>query len=115
MSKTAVAGQSENWEHVRDISEDYNGEAHLIELPGSVDVLDWDGNVKVTVSHIVVSATHVPVVGGIETYAFPAEPDGDVVDWGELPGSAKGTLDWVDVADRVVSNIRDGQLGRCLL
>lgn len=31
-----------------------------------------------------------------ETYIFPATPDGDVADWGELDGSTKGTLDHAD-------------------
>ncbi|GGH93961.1 hypothetical protein ACFFGR_09525 [Arthrobacter liuii] len=28
-----------------------------------------------------------------ETYIFPADEDGEIADWGELPGSTKGTLD----------------------
>lgn len=31
-----------------------------------------------------------------ETYIFPATPDGEVADWGELDGSVKGTLDHAD-------------------
>ena len=28
-----------------------------------------------------------------ETYIFPADKDGEITDWGELPGSIKGTTD----------------------
>ena len=29
---------------------------------------------------------------GPETYLFPATPDGKVAEWGELPGSQRGTM-----------------------
>lgn len=42
-------------------------------------------------SHVIVSA--VVTITGPETYIFPATKDGVVADWGELPGSLKGTLE----------------------
>ncbi len=32
---------------------------------------------------------------GIETYVFGADKDGNITDWGELPGSFKGSMDLV--------------------
>lgn len=29
----------------------------------------------------------------METYIFPSDPEGKIIDWGELPGSYKGGLD----------------------
>lgn len=45
---------------------------------------------KVT-EHIVVSAVNAFGQGN-ETYIFPADDQGNVLDWGELEGSQKGTL-----------------------
>jgi len=40
---------------------------------------------------VIVSAAYVPM-SGPETYIFGADSDGEVVNWGELPGSYKGGL-----------------------
>jgi len=40
---------------------------------------------------VIVSAAIVPM-SGPETYIFGADPDGEIIDWGELPGSYKGGL-----------------------
>ena len=42
--------------------------------------------------YIVASAANVPY-DGPETYLFPCDAEGNVLDWGELPGSTRGTLD----------------------
>jgi len=44
--------------------------------------------------HVWVSAT--TVAGQPETYIFACDPDGQVLDWGELRGSYKGGLDHVE-------------------
>jgi len=41
---------------------------------------------------VVVSAI-VAMFSGPETYIFPGNEAGEVTDWGELPGSFKGSLD----------------------
>lgn len=41
---------------------------------------------------VVVSATSV-IFSGPETYIFPSDEDGKVVDWGELDGSFRGEFD----------------------
>jgi hypothetical protein len=52
---------------------------------------DYEGGAKGTADHLIVSAT-VAMFSGPETYIFPANEDGTVLDWGELPGSLRGTL-----------------------
>lgn len=42
--------------------------------------------------YVWVSAANV-MFSGPETYIFPCDADGEVTDWGELPGSYKGGLD----------------------
>jgi hypothetical protein len=40
---------------------------------------------------VVVSACHA-IFSGPETYIFPANEEGEVINWGELPGSYRGDL-----------------------
>jgi len=63
-----------------------------------------DGN-----EHVVVSAVDLalrfPTYGDprpmqIETYIFPADEHGEVLDYGELSGSMKGTLDHAEALRR---------------
>jgi hypothetical protein len=42
--------------------------------------------------HVIVSASVVPV-SGPETYIFPADSEGNILDWAELEGSFRGDLD----------------------
>jgi hypothetical protein len=57
-----------------------NGKAVYGVKPPMKDYDDQD------VEIVLISAAHG------ETYIFPADIDGKVTDWGELPGSQKGTL-----------------------
>lgn len=59
-------------------------------------LLDDDGGTR---EFVVVSAAILPFSGEGETYIFPATPDGKVSDWGELPGSMRGTLDHADALE----------------
>lgn len=67
------------------------GQMKLYKLSEPYDVRDYDGDVEQTIEYIVVSATVAPF-SGPETYIFPADESGTIVDWGELPGSMRGTL-----------------------
>ncbi len=49
------------------------------------------GEVKKT-SFVVASAT-VAMFSGPETYLFPSNKDGEIINWGELDGSYRGGLD----------------------
>lgn len=84
--------------------EGFNGTANLYRLDPPMGVPDWkndacdwescDGSGSCSLAeYVIVSATFVPFVGGEETYIFPATPDGEIDDWGELPGSFKGEQD----------------------
>jgi hypothetical protein len=54
---------------------------------------DYDtGEYKSTTEHVVVSAVRA-MFSGPETYIFPADESGEVVNWCELEGSFKGGLD----------------------
>lgn len=64
----------------------------LYSLSEPYDVKSWaDGTVERTITHVVTSA--VSTYSGPETYLFAADEEGDVIDWMELPGSFRGSLD----------------------
>lgn len=76
----------------------WQGEATLYKLSEQLA-----GNTHVIVSAIDISSRYMrhpddttPHSMLIETYIFGATEDGEVADWGELPGSLKGTLDHAD-------------------
>ena len=50
---------------------------------------DYEG---VSFRYVVISASTV-MFSGPETYIFPSDKTGDIVDWGELDGSYRGDLD----------------------
>ena len=55
-------------------------------LPGVA--YDTDG-VKHTTNYVIVSAVHDHLIH--ETFIFPADESGSVIDWGELDGSLRGS------------------------
>ena len=61
---------------VRDL-DNFTGMAALYKLSKPLEGYDY----------VVVSATRVYVQ--VETYIFPSNENGEVVDWGELPGSMR--------------------------
>jgi hypothetical protein len=63
------------------------GDARLYRL--SAPLTDDAGN---PTEYVIVSATFA-LYSGPETYIFPANADGKVTNWGELPGSFQGCLD----------------------
>lgn len=65
----------------------FSGTAELYRM--SPPLLDYDGTEH---EFVAVSATVAPF-SGPETYIFPADEEGNVTGWGELPGSCRGTLD----------------------
>jgi len=95
------------WEHVAEVSENYTGEAHHIRLSESVEVKDLFGNTRTHTADFIISAT--TSLGERETYAFPADEDGEVTSWGEVIStgdrlvSQKRTHDWEMVADALAA------------
>lgn len=75
---------------------DFKGAAALYRF--SPPLPDYRGNEH---EFVVVSAIILPKAmgGGAETYLFPANAQGDVVSWLEMPGSQKGTLSHQEVIE----------------
>lgn len=67
----------------------FNGHAALYKLSEPLSEYSWgeDDEVK-KFEHVVCSTAYA---FGVETYIFGADEDGNVIDWGDLPGSLKGT------------------------
>lgn len=63
----------------------FQGHAALYHL--SEPLKDYDGDYH---EWVVVSSAHIPFDGGSETYIFPANSEGIVSAWDEMPGSIKG-------------------------
>jgi hypothetical protein len=74
--------------------DDYSGDARLYELDEPIHWQMWkDGEEVVRQAlYVVVSAT-VVMFSGPETYIFPANKDGEVLNWIDLEGSFQGALD----------------------
>ena len=53
---------------------------------------DWKTNEPAGVTGYVITSAVVAMFTGPETYIFPADADGNVIDWGEMEGSLRGTL-----------------------
>lgn len=69
---------------IKDVSENFEGQAFLYKLEPPL------GNHQ----FVVVSAVDAPFdTARPETYIFPADEDGNVIDWGELEGSYQGGKD----------------------
>ena len=72
----------------------FTGDAALYLLNPPLKGWEWedDEDSKAeSYEYVVVSAAVVPF-SGPETYLFPSNAQGEVIDWGELPGSYKGEL-----------------------
>ena len=63
----------------------------------------------ILVDHVL-SSVRLPLCTAIqgypETYIFPCDPDGNVLDWTELPGSAKGTTSHEEVMSSFLASFR---------
>jgi len=71
------------------------GDVRLYELSEPVEYgKPWDDDdpPAKTTRFVAVSATFA-TFGGQETYIFPADENGEVIDWGELDGSFRGGID----------------------
>jgi len=90
---------------IKDVSANFTGTAKLFKLDEAVEYTDeYDENhdpIKKETEYVVVSATNVPF-SGPETYIFPADKEGNVLSWCELPGSFRGGLD----IDEALANLR---------
>lgn len=69
----------------------FTGSASLYELSEPVEYGWSDKGPKPTTSYVIVSATHA-LYTEPETYIFPANQEGEILDWSELDGSYRGGL-----------------------
>jgi len=65
----------------------FRGKAKLYKLTPGISYPDCGARYN----HVIVSAADVPF-DGPETFIFPANEDGSVICWRELPGSFRGKL-----------------------
>lgn len=73
--------------------EGWRGNAGLYKLSEPVEYLaNWSDTETTKTSYVVVSAVYAHFSGN-ETFIFPADVNGNVFDWGELPGSYRDGLD----------------------
>jgi hypothetical protein len=66
------------------------GDADVYRLEPPYTYVDFDGE-ETVYEYVIVSAV-VATYSGPETYIFPANKDGSVIDWIELDGSFRGGL-----------------------
>ena len=79
-----------NYKLVKDDLDGFQGHAALYELDEKISY--GYGDDKAETKYVVVSAANA-MYSGPETYIFPADKSGEIVDWGELDGSYKGGYD----------------------
>lgn len=90
-------------EFIRDLTEGWTGTAKLWRVDPPIKWGHHFEDDEGGESEYVVTSATVALFSGPETYVFPANADGEVVDWGELPGSFRGSLDH-DAAIRGLGN-----------
>jgi hypothetical protein len=87
-------------EKIDRVNEEARGDMELWKVDPPVKYCVYNTRTRKDVEHktsyVVVSAVVAPFSGS-ETYIFPADRDGNVIDWGELPGSSRGTMDHKEV------------------
>lgn len=77
---------------VRDVSDNFNGTAHLFKVNPPIAFSDsWDEETLTTEYIVASSLTAAFDTGRPETFLFPTNEEGVILDWGELPGSQRGT------------------------
>lgn len=72
---------------VKTMGDEFRGRAALFNMVPPIE--DYDGSKW---DHVVVSTAYL--LGSVETYIFPSDSEGNIQDWGELQGSAKGCDSW---------------------
>jgi hypothetical protein len=78
---------------IKDVSQKFKGNVKLYEVYPPMEYKYWQDSERTTkkCSTVVVSAVHTR--SGSETYIFPSDKEGNVIDWGELDGSFQGDTD----------------------
>src|SRR4030042_1439614 len=85
----------------------FKGEARLYKVSPPVKWGgDYDGGDTGETKYLVVSGVYA-MFSGPETYIFPADENGKVVDWGELDGSFQGGIDHVRALENSGYTVRN--------
>jgi len=85
---------------IKDNLSGFVGHAALYELSTPIAYhvgYDDDDNEIIKYTSFVVVVTGRPFGMGIETYIFPSDSTGRIIDWGELPSSKRGTSPHAEV------------------
>lgn len=53
----------------------------------------WEVLPRIDGNKYVITSTSSNMITGLETYMFAADEEGNIIDWGELEGSYRGSLD----------------------
>lgn len=78
---------------LRQVNPSANGNQYLWHLSEPVGYgYDWEKDTTKSVTEYVITSAAVVFGSGPETYIFPADADGNVIDWGEMSGSIRGYL-----------------------
>jgi hypothetical protein len=89
--------------HVKDLPTSASGAIQaLYRLDPPLSRASYDDDIIDVIEYVVVSA--VAVLGQPETFIFPADGNGDVLDWLELPGSYRGGYDHEEALDGLLSS-----------
>ena len=79
-------------ELIKDVSEDFRGDAKLYKLSSPVRYRDTSGETprKRQTKFVILSSVELALDhGGAETFIFPADAKGKIQSWQELEGSAR--------------------------
>lgn len=85
----------------------FTGHASLYKLDEEIgygESLIEPGKFSGYTRYVVVSATNV-MLSGPETYIFPADESGNILDWREMTGSYRGDLDHAEALRRMGATI----------
>lgn len=95
MTATATQLMKLDWHHP-------GQDARVFRLDPPLSRFDDTVEETVIIDTVVVSAIREAFDTGLpETYIFPADEEGNVVDWGELPGSARNVHDVEGVLNKL--------------
>lgn len=90
-------------EFVKNLTGTWKGDARLYKVTPPVPYKRDGYSIKHKQhsSYIVISAV-VVMFSDSETYIFPSDKNGEILDWGELPGSFQGNLDHQQAIDNFI-------------
>lgn len=88
-------------EYISDV-EGFLGDARLFKLASPVK---WRAD-KPHTFHVIVSRVDA-MFSGWETLIFPADADGNILEWGDLPGSARGNVSHLEAITDLETHLQE--------